>query len=260
MTPELQAKINGACQVLDSVFSQYKNPCFMYSGGKDACLILHMLKEWYQVPPIVWLNIPVGMRKILWGIKNLADHKLDCNMNIPPAGACITQNCEGTEIVFAYPFGKKLMMIPLGRQDFEKFEQWSCGLDLLNTPTGTYDFQHDVAISGQHANDDFSSKSFFHIQKEACDVAFPLKDFTDDDVWTLIDLWNIPVNTFRYEKVDGKWREYPDQLFNNDYHPYCNRCIEIGGDPVVHCPKRGCSVCNVSSQYPIWKKEDLAYV
>src|SRR4029077_5170244 len=69
-------------------------------------------------------------------------------------------------------------------------------------------------------------------------VAFPLKDWTDAQVWDYIRVHRVPTQADRYDRETGQLR--PEHArHSNDYLTACVRCIDPREPAMVPCPKRG---------------------
>jgi len=77
-------------------------------------------------------------------------------------------------------------------------------------------------------------------------MAYPLRHFTDDDVWKLTKAYDIPVNRLMYGSVDEPKMD-TENIFNPDYVPYCLACLDPLEPEFVKCPKfDGLEVSNIS--------------
>jgi hypothetical protein len=79
---------------------------------------------------------------------------------------------------------------------------------------------------------------------------FPMRDWTHADVFAYCEHNDVPIDTDRYEKVDGVWREKADRSLNHDYVHACTACMDrrAGAAKFVSCPKLGLTVENISSR------------
>ena len=91
---------------------------------------------------------------------------------------------------------------------------------------------------------------------------FPLRDWTHEDVWEYIESNNVPYDSDRYEKTDGKWGEKLDKRHNMDYVHACTNCIDCRSTApkFTHCPKLDMIVENISSIVPWASQEKSTYM
>jgi 3'-phosphoadenosine 5'-phosphosulfate sulfotransferase (PAPS reductase)/FAD synthetase len=65
-------------------------------------------------------------------------------------------------------------------------------------------------------------------------MVFPLRDWTDDDLWDYIELTKVPFDTRRYKDR----QEIADRWHNPDYFHACTACIDPREErEMVFCPK-----------------------
>lgn len=65
-------------------------------------------------------------------------------------------------------------------------------------------------------------------------ICYPLKDWTDEEIWAVSALLNIPQNKRRYDLQSGE--QLKSKVFNSDYYPLCTNCLQPGPSPKVYCP------------------------
>lgn len=246
-------KVTQACDVIGAVLSQYRNPVLLCSFGKDSMVLLYMLRKWFQEVPIVFFKQSHFPRKYAYANRVIEDWNLqDVHTDIPPVGISIAHGHGKTEITNHYPYGGVTIAVPIGWLKPNGASKYLCGRDdLLNRSVGSYNWPWDCALHGHKATDTDPIYKDLHIDVDisqnqgGCDTAFPLRNWTDQDIWDFTELHDIPINNARYEKVDGQWRNKPDQLFDSDYFPYCNKCLDPLEEDAVLCPKSGLMVENL---------------
>jgi hypothetical protein len=120
-------------------------------------------------------------------------------------------------------------------------------------PCGTFDFPWDLGLVAHKSSDidpvlgPVPLTVDVRVNPGACDYAFPLRYFTDADVWEYHRRFRVPVNKKRYN-VNNGYQEHHDITYNNDYHYACTLCMDTDSPPMVLCPKYGYEVPNISSQ------------
>jgi hypothetical protein len=78
-------------------------------------------------------------------------------------------------------------------------------------------------------------------------IGFPLKEWTDDELWEFIEKRRVPTQQgSRYVKR----KEIEDKLFNNDYIEACTACIDPRNPAKVFCPLVNTEIDNVSARIP----------
>jgi hypothetical protein len=254
--PELQAKISSACTIIEKSLEMYRRPCVLSSFGKDSMLMLHMIRNWYSKDiPVVYFKQPYFPRKHAFGDRMAAELELEIYTNIPPLGVSITSKRGKAEIVQHFGMGKKHLTLPLGRQRIEGAPKWVCGAQTFASgPFGSFAWPFDVAFVGHKSADtdpvqgDVPLQVDIHQIEGSCHLAYPLRHFTDADVWRLTKEWDIPFNRLCYGQDGGQ--SDTESFWNPDYFPYCNRCLDPNEEPFVICPKTGLRITNISSSFP----------
>jgi hypothetical protein len=75
-------------------------------------------------------------------------------------------------------------------------------------------------------------------------LVFPLRHWTDDDIWNYIEENHLPIQSTRYR--DRK--EISERWYSNDYINACTKCIDPRETAAeVFCPKLKRMVKNVSA-------------
>ncbi len=165
----------------------------------------------------------------------------------PPMGMQVTQNGEHFEIVNRHQVSANgADYLPIGIVETREGE-FLCGLkDLYLKPTGSFIFPWDLVFIGHKSSDVDPIMGNVEFDQDVVrgdgsdarphTLAFPLRHFTDHDIWAYTDHYRIPVNTKRY--VDRDRIEQKNDS-NPDYFPACTACMRLDGPPEVHCPKQG---------------------
>jgi hypothetical protein len=163
------------------------------------------------------------------------------------------------------------MTCPTGIVDPEKDLPWVCSLDILERPkqshlqASAFDcvwIGHKGCDSDPILGGDAGTRIESRILPNTANMMFPLRDWSHDDIWEYIELNNIPYDSDRYEKVDGKWGEKKDKRHNMDYVHACTNCIDCRptAPKFTHCPRIDMIVENISSMVPWASQEKLNYM
>jgi hypothetical protein len=248
-----QSKINHACKVFEECLDNYKNPAILCSFGKDSVLMLWMLREWYSKDiPVIFLRHPWMPRKNSYADNLISEWNLQVHSAIPPLGISVCSKLGKTEAVQHFSLGQRTLVMPIGKQKIEGREEWICGAErILRGPFGTYDWPWDVAFCGHKSSDTDPVQGNVPLDCDinkihgSCDLAYPLRHFTDEDVWNCFRKWNIPFNRLRYVSLEEPQDDI-ENTFNGDYHPYCMKCFDPLEGSSVQCPKTGLQITNIS--------------
>lgn len=256
---DLNEKCSHAAEVIEQVLGHYKNPVLAFSGGKDSVLMLWMVREWFtHSMPCFMIKHPYFPRKYAYANWLIAEWNLEVYSDIPPYKVEISHGNGRTEVVNFYAMRNTHLRIPIGWVDPDFNDKWLCGRDkFIDRPLGAFVWPWDSMLIGHKASDVDPLLGAVRIDLDihqdpgGCDMAFPLRHFTDEDVAEMFKLHNIPENISRYEIVGKKFEKRNDHHYDSDYFPYCNRCFDPSLPDVVDCPKTGLKVRNMNSQLTI---------
>lgn len=229
-----------------------------------------MIREWYSKDiAVIHYRHPWFQRKYDFADRLAKDWQLELHTEYAPVGMSLIQSeTMGAEIVNHYPIGKTTLMLIMGKQGIGLREKWLCARhDILSRPSGTASFPWDVALCGHKGSDvDLALGSLpvrvdIHQMPNSADLAFPLRHFTDAEVWECIEKWNVPYDKLRYAKQgDGTYQDDTESIFNADHQPYCADCLDCTKGAAVTCPKTGVEVTNISRELLRVEKHHLNYI
>jgi hypothetical protein len=230
-------------------------------------LMLHMIRNYHMKNiPVIFFKQPYFQRKFAFGDRQAHDMELELHSNIPPIGVSVSSRNGKSELVQHFGIGKTSLMMPLGKQDIAKHpERWLCATDtIMKGPFGTFNWPWDVVFCGHKSSDydpvlgEVPLSVDIHQIEGSAHLAYPLRSFTDDDVWRLTKAWDIPINRLRYGSAEERKSDTND-VFNEDYFPYCHKCCDPNEDAFVTCPKSGLQITNISASLPKSPNNQLAY-
>ena len=136
-------------------------------------------------------------------------------------------------------------------KDGDDANDYLCGVEFLSRPCGTFNYPFDLALIAHKSCDSdqiyglVPLKSELVMRDEGPDFYFPLREWTHDDVWDYIELFSVPYQEDRYNRMART--EWEDKTFNSDWVPACIRCIDKRTPGAkVYCPKMKRELVNVS--------------
>jgi 3'-phosphoadenosine 5'-phosphosulfate sulfotransferase (PAPS reductase)/FAD synthetase len=169
------------------------------------------------------------------------------------------------ELVARYHFGSGCIDIPKNTMSPVAYPRrdYICGLNdwLLRPKTFLMDYPWDTVFIGHKSSDTDPFEGNvplkdYEARVDDVRIVFPLRDWSDKELWEYINEHNIPTQATRYGSRDDRW-------YVNDYTHACTACI----DPrelrdTVFCPKlqrdvknRGREVLQLHAQPPYVGKE-----
>jgi len=257
-------------RIIDAVLEAYKKPVLMWSAGKDSMVLAFILKGRHLLPrmPVVSHCEPYFANKYLFMQKIRAQWGLKV-YDWPPVAITLQKPGEAVEIVNHYPVcDGRTVAIPknlyepvgLGTKS-KKVEPFLCGLvDFLRRPLGgVVQYPWDVVIHGHKSSDVDPGMGPVPLKADVVPNimgpagAFPLRDWTDADIWEYTKSFKVPQQETRYDLESGE--ELEDKRHNPDQWACCTRCFDPDGPGSMMCPKLGVEVSNVSKQVE-WREPE----
>lgn len=261
----LDVLIPKAQDMLDSLLKRYDKPVLLWSGGKDSTVLLHLALGINAGIPVIQYRDPWFPERWVWMQALAAQWGLTV-YDYPPTRTALYHQDKGLAAVSHYHIGgDRYLQLPRDIIDWTPdkgpdHDHWICGReDFLGRPTGTMSFPWSLMLIGHKETDEdpllgnvkLNTALVEHVDEEADypDLAFPLRDWTDTDIWNYIDLFQLPMQTDRYDLQNRRSRD--DKKMNSDYLPMCVNCIDCRGTvgDTVPCPKYG-QMINVADMVP----------
>lgn len=126
-----------------------------------------------------------------------------------------------------------------------------CAIERLSLPCLPSEMGFDCIFIGHRGDDVDPTHGALPLVESVVDCGdfrfvYPLRDWTEEDVWEVSERLGIPQNRERYGLTEGmtipggRDFEVGDTGANNDYYPLCTDCLKPGveGD-FIRCPKTG---------------------
>ena len=147
-------------------------------------------------------------------------------------------------------------MLTLGTERPIGDEKYLCAIDFLSRPTGTFAWPWQaVYIGTKNCDIDLLkgqiSPKYDIRYVDGCPISlYPIRDWSDDEVYEYLEVNGVMPDTDRYEKVDGTWGNKADKSKNADYIPTCLACIDKSPGDVAYCQKLGCNINKMTEKAP----------
>ena len=185
----------------------------------------------------------------------------------PPYATGVKTKDDRIELVARYAFANQGdgIDMPKNVEDFNRYPRrdYICGLNdwMLRPKMRLLQYPWDLVFIGHKSSDvdPFEGALLLKYDSTMCGdvrLAFPLRHWTDEDVWDYTEANHIPFQRTRYENrkdLDETW-------WNPDWTHACTKCIDPRESAQeVFCPKLKRNVPNRSSEI-IQLRDIPAYV
>lgn len=242
---------------------QWPKSVVMWSGGKDSTAMLHLMLEVAGVkPPVIQLREHRFRERYAYSDALIAKWGLEV-YDYPPSklelgsGPDVETGEMRFDLLKHYQWGSKLVSLCLGTERPTDGKPYLCAVDdYLNRPTGTFNWPWPAAYIGTKNTDTDLIKGQVHLNQHVRIVAgapvslYPLRDWTDADVFNYLVQSGVQPDPTRYVEANGVWRNNPDKSLNADFYPVCVNCVDRHQGPTVYCPKLKGKITNISASVP----------
>lgn len=247
----MMTKLDNTIAKLTEWFKKFDQPVMMSSFGKDSMVMLFIVFRIMEKRiPVIYHGVPWEPWKNDWAQNIIKIWNLEVYDYLPLISG-IKVKPDRLEIVHRYQMGEQprsAIDIPvniLPRKD----GHFQCGVHMLARPKGTILYQWNLTLIG-HKDCDVDQfdghvplKSDLVEMKDMPALGFPLKDWSDEELWEFIEQRRIPVQ-YGTRYIERKEIDFKD--FNNDYIEACTACIDPRNPEKVLCPLVNMEINNVS--------------
>lgn len=256
--------------VIANGFKQNPYGVIAWSGGKDSMVLLHIMRSMGIELPLIFFREPWQPRKYKFHDKLIQDWGLIVH-TWHPQKCTFQQTDDEFEIQNYYQANNTILTCPTGIVEPQEGLPFTCIHDIASRPK-----QHQLFINkmdcvwiGHKGCDsdpilggDAGTRIDARILPDMATMYFPLKDWSHDDIWEYIEEYDVPYDSDRYEKLDGKWGEKRDKSHNVDYVHACAKCVDSRPDAprFVDCPKLKMKIENISHLVPWDEQKKLSYM
>jgi hypothetical protein len=214
-------------------------------------VLLHIAKTLLgRFPPVLQFRLPYCSEKYQFADHVIREWGLECYHQEPVSIHCRWKN-DILGLLYGFSNSRGIIQMPM---DTHPSDNPICVHDVLKGPRAHMDWPWDLFLIGHKSTDSDLADGDLPLHCDRLpggaispDFIFPLREWTDDDIWDYIEEHNLPVDSARYDQKNR--REWEDRRMNSDYFPICMACVQPGGGS-VQCPKYKCEVANVTERVP----------
>lgn len=243
------SKESDAIELIQSVLVESERPAAMLSFGKDSMVMAHLIRlagshsmfpKTHGFPvDVIYHRDPWFPHKHAFADEIIRSWGMEVH-DFPPMQTGVKTKPDMIELVARYNFGSGYMDVPKNTLPPEAYPRrdYLCGLNdwILRPKTFLLDYVWDTVFIGHRSADVDPFEGHVPLNCDETELGgvrmvFPLRDWSDDEVWDYIKQNDIPTQQTRYGDADDVWHV-------NDYTHACTACI----DPrelrdTVFCPK-----------------------
>ena len=224
------------------------------SFGKDSMVMLDIVRRMgYTLPVVYWKRERHFPKKNRFANRVIEELGLVV-YDFPPLATRLIRKGSLIEVVNYFniapaPANAKNLLVPSGITPPVDGEPYLCALeDMYNKPLGACQFPWNTLYIGHKDSDVDPLQGSVPLSCDEVQIengprlCFPLRHFTDEDIWEYSKTYGVMQDTDRYTP-SGENLE-----FNNDYYPACTNCMNPDNPPQVWCPKLAREIPNVSKK------------
>jgi 3'-phosphoadenosine 5'-phosphosulfate sulfotransferase (PAPS reductase)/FAD synthetase len=264
MNQHLQNLVDQTLSRAEYWLREFRNPVVLWSGGKDSTAMLHLLifKLGVRLPCVQWREPRFRHR---YAHSDLLAREWDLTLFDYAPGRIAIQDGFDIEtgeprfdFLKYYQWGHhSALVLSLGTEHPKDGEPYLCGLtDVLQRPTGSFNWPWDAAFHGQKSADVDLIKGGVPLAQDVRRVddsptqLFLMRHWTDDDIFDYLEAEGVPMDPTRYDRSSGKWGHKQDKSHNADYYPICWNCVNRHLSAPVWCPKLRSEVNSIAHLAP----------
>lgn len=227
--------------------------------------LLHIIRDKFKDLDVLCYREPWFPEKLVFTNSVIALWKLTA-WDYPPATIGLRKGNGRLDVINNYLIGQRTMALARGTERPVENQPWLCGVrTFLSRPTAvSIRFPWDLIFHGHKSCDvDPCSgaipldRSIVKVENGA-DAAYPLRYWSDEDVFEYLEENDVPIDPSRYAKIEGEWQILDDKTNNPDYYHTCLKCCDPEQPEKVVCPLTNQMIPNIHEHLP-WVQFDLPY-
>lgn len=231
----IEKLIRQTSDFISEQLAQLKAPCVLSSFGKDSMVLLWLIRQQKPDVDVVYFDAFPSPTKHRFALDII--QRWELTIHSPVArGRDVVANGDHIELAELHELApNQFTYFPIEAEtDYVPDENCLCGLEKLTAEVAPQcEFNFDGAFMGIRGDDVDPTwgacppPDYVIPRGDNFRLVYPLKDWTEKDIWEASFLLGIPQNEARYFNND--------MTANNDYYPLCTKCL--GSDCEVICPQ-----------------------
>jgi hypothetical protein len=272
----LKDKVKKSLEVIEEQLSYHNRPVIWSSFGKDSLVLMDLIYRIDKNIPILFCKEYFCFEKYEHAERIIKRNNLTVYSYPPIITALQCCEYEGQteweiQNYYSLPNGKNFTC-PTGIVDNPKSKH--CALrNIYSKPFANVNYIWDCQFIGHKSTDtdafynSLELNDYVYKQEGVPTFIFPLKDWTDADIWEFIHSRGINYNSKRYVRgikklfVNG-WRgQNPDVTYNPDYFECCLECMKKENTgKKVFCPYYNDEIDCIAEKIRYTIPPDVAYM
>lgn len=235
----MRKKIDDALNYVGYQIGFDSDPVVCWSGGKDSQIVLWLVRQVDPRVKVAYFSLNNDSRKLAFinEMANVWDLSL---FFLEPVAIDMAGQGEHIEVIYLFRIGD--FLFHLGMQGNGRLTNPICAIEMHNSNPSSDLLDGSLIFHGHKSSDVDTLYGPAPLKSDSAvspsgrtKIVYPLKDWTDQDVWDATRFLNIPQNWRRYNKETGAKLE--SDVFNSDAYNLCTNCIQPGKGDLVECPK-----------------------
>lgn len=265
----IKGKIEKALSIIAENLVKSKRPIIWSSFGKDSIVLIDLIRKISTNVPILFQREYSCPEKYEHAERLIKKYNLSV-YSYPPMNTALQyiNNQDGSiewevQNYYSYTNGTNYT-IPTGIVDNPR-SKVCCLEKIYSKPFSLTQYLWDTQFIGHKDTDKDSFYNSLKLQDYVYKkmglptCVFPLKDWTDNDIWEYIDCNNLNYNKKRYIRTGESWRgQYKNTKYNPDYFECCLECMKPNNEKVF-CPKENKEILSISHLIRFDKAPQLEY-
>jgi len=231
----VKALINGALVLIAQALGRATKPVVAWSAGKDSQVLLHLVRRLRPDIQAIYLRGFEHPTKHDFATRQARALGLTVISPIPSSTDVVAVG-DHVEIVETYLLQDlAALSFPLESDpDHVPGPDSLCAVEKINQPVSDQPLGVDCLFQGSRSDDVDPIHGPMKLARDAVEAngvlfVYPLKNWTEADVWEASELLGVEQNTARYDQNDV--------TANPDYWPLCVECLKPTDADSVICPK-----------------------